>query len=99
MKSSVQKSNFGLLLESYRRERKFTQLKLERMLNQEGYPITNGLISKYANGKIDPPPDFVCAVAIHMDLSQEEADALINAHLADVSLRFWKKYKELSLQT
>ena len=98
MKSSEKKSNFGQLLDAYRRERRISQLNLERALNQKGYPITNGLISKYEHGKIDPSPEFIHAVVIYIDLSQEEAGALIEAHLADVALRFWNRYNRYEAQ-
>jgi hypothetical protein len=93
VKSIGQTTKFGQLFELYLKERNLTQLHLERALNQNGYPITNGLISKYIHGKIKSPPDFIYAAAVIMELTKEEADALIEAHLADEQYIFWRRYK------
>lgn len=98
MKLEKKKTSFGQLFELYLKERRLTQLYLERALVQHDYPITNGLISKYMHGIIKPSPDFIHAAAVIMELTKEEADALIEAHLADEQFRFWEKYKETSKQ-
>mgnify|MGYP003390254230 CR=1 FL=1 len=94
--SRKQKSNFGLLLQYYRRDKNVSQLGLERLLWKNDYLITNGLISRYENGDRNPPPDFIQAVANVLDLSDEQLTALIEAHFADNQIRFWTYYNNAS---
>jgi transcriptional regulator with XRE-family HTH domain len=95
-KNKKQKTNFGTLLEHYRNDRRVSQLALERRLSSSDYPITNSLISKYEYGERNPSPEFIHAVAIGLDLDKEQADALVEAHLADYTLKFWKAFHDAS---
>ena len=95
-KTKKQKTNFGNLLEQYRNDQELSQLALERLLWKNGYPITNGLVSRYEYGERNPPPEFIHAVAKVLDLEKEQADALVEARLADDSLRFLTAFRDAS---
>lgn len=101
MKSRREKSKFGQLLAIYLEERKCSEAQLERLLIKNDYDIAHGLVSKYEYGIIKPNAEFVVQVALVLALRQDEAQALVDLHLADVNLKFlndfriaWSKWVE-----
>jgi len=94
--------NFGRLLEDYRRRtwvqerrRWMTERDLEVWLRQVNYPIADGLISKYELGQRTPPPAIFYYLGVCLALPQEKELALINAHLKDEELKFWRAYRDV----
>lgn len=101
MRPQRQKTYFGNLLEEYINHRNYSESEVERLLTLNGYRISNGLISKYEYGKIKPNAEFIVRVALVLMLSQDEATALVELHLADITFEFlneyrnaWKKWAE-----
>lgn len=92
MEPKGKKTVFGQLLQRYREENGVSQLELERLLRKVSYPITNGMVNRYENGKRRPPAAFVSAVALCLSLSGNERDALIDAHLSDQAVSFFEDY-------
>src|SRR5689334_1718365 len=96
-----QKTYFGKLLEEYLKDREYSEADLERLLYDDGYRISNGLISKYEYGKIKPSADFIVRVAVVLALDEDQATALVEFHMADMIIKFlndyrdaWKKWEE-----
>lgn len=87
-----QKTNFGNLLQQYREEKNISQLKLERLLWKDEYPITNGVVNRYESGERTPPPRFIRNAAKVLALNDAQINAIVNAHFADYQLKFWSDY-------
>lgn len=93
MKTRREKTRFGQLLAIYLEERRCSEAALERLLIKNNYDIAHGLVSKYEYGIIRPNAEFVVQVALVLALRQDEAQALVDLHLADVNFRFLNDFR------
>jgi transcriptional regulator with XRE-family HTH domain len=101
MRPQRQKTKFGELLDEYLKRRGYSKAELERLLYANGYQIGNGLVGKYEYGTRRPPAEFFVRVALVLQLDQDEAMALVELYLAQLSMEFmnnywaaWKKWLE-----
>lgn len=85
-------TQFGKLLVKYRADCQMSARDLEEALGRAGFPIGEGVVSKYELGTRQPSAAFIRKAVQCLNLQPAAEDALIAAHLADVEQAFWEAY-------